>query len=133
MIVMFLVIIVIFDLENRQRGRMDLDLDLAPRAIGAPDFIAAVVDLDAAHDPAVVARQLFERVARLPVGHQGETVIIGQSHRGRCGHQQGKQGEGLSHGPNSRLRPEHPFHARQSLRKAEGDGPFASDLRQIGS
>lgn len=63
---------------NMQRGRRELGIDPVARAVSSPDFVTAVIHLDPADRPAIAVELLTQRLARLPVGHRVDTIVVSQ-------------------------------------------------------
>ena len=84
------VAILVLDLHHLQGLRVDLGLEGVAMGIRATDLIAAVVDLEPLHLPALGYGHLKHGFARLPLLHRGLAVVIGQGGPG-C------QAEGQDH------------------------------------
>src|SRR5690606_3207934 len=69
-------LVLVFHLDYLKCPGVDCRLDPAPCGIAAIDLVATVVDLDAAHRPAILFRQPCNGVSRLPVGHRHEAIVV---------------------------------------------------------
>ena len=77
-------------LQHAQGFGVKPGLEGAALGVLATDFVAAVVDLQALHLPALAGRVLQHRFAWLPVPHGHIAVIAGQRRRRCCAQGQGE-------------------------------------------
>ena len=73
---MVVIPILVAQLDDFERCRVDLGFEGASSFISSADFLATVVDLDPGDGPAPPSRHRLHRLARLPLLHRNVAIVV---------------------------------------------------------